>query len=71
MKTRTFQVLSEKFTAGITFDVETKNCIETAPVLYWLMGKSFQYFKFQCRYKGWKLRRVPDGKVLGGVGDVG
>lgn len=60
-KTNTFQVRSKAYTAGIVFSVQTRRCVEAAPIIKWAEGWDFDDFKNYCKRVGLEIVRVPDG----------
>lgn len=55
---RLFQITSRYYCAGLVFDVETRLCVEAAPIVKWLVGADFEYVKAYCKRTGFKFRKV-------------
>jgi hypothetical protein len=57
---RLFQIESPYYSAGIVFSLETRRCIDAAPIIFWMVGKKFESIKDYCKYKGFKMGKVED-----------
>lgn len=59
-KTNYFRVKAKRYTAGIVFNVETRRCIEAAPIIKWAEGWDFDDFKLYCKRVGIEMVRVKE-----------
>lgn len=59
-KTNCFQVKAKSYTAGIVFNVQTRRCVEAAPIIKWAEGWDFDDFKKYCKRVGIEMERVPE-----------
>lgn len=58
VRTNFFQIESDYYEGGVVFDVETGKCIEAAPIIAWMVGRSFEDIKTYVKNKGLKMRKV-------------
>ncbi len=50
-------VISDYFYAGVV--LENDVCVESAPILKYMKGKTFNWIKSYCDKNGWEWLRVP------------
>lgn len=59
-----YQITSPHYTAGLLFNTKTDTCIQAAPILSWMVGKTFRMLAKYCETKGYTLERSASDDLL-------
>ena len=51
-----YQIIAPHFTAGI--EIEDGHCIRCAPIIRYMMGKSYWWIRSYCRTKVWDMIEI-------------